>query len=63
MPRILATRIEGYLQGCTRIPIFRASAPKEDAPMSYLMLRILIALALFLVADGAALAGKIIGNG
>lgn len=31
--------------------------------MSYLMLRILIALALFLVADGAALAGKIIGNG
>lgn len=31
--------------------------------MSYLMLRISIALTLFLTADGVAFASKIIGNG
>lgn len=31
--------------------------------MTYLMLRISMALTLFLMFDGAAFAGKIIGNG
>lgn len=31
--------------------------------MSYLMLRISVALTIFLMADGVALASKIIGNG
>lgn len=41
----------------------QVSAPKEDAVMSYMMLRISIALTLLLMADGVALASKIIGNG
>lgn len=46
-----------------KVPTSDVSVPKEDANMGYLMLRISIALTVFLMADGIALASKIIGNG
>ncbi|WP_210243620.1 hypothetical protein, partial [Mesorhizobium sp. B2-4-3] len=53
----------GILAGSAKVPTSSVSGPKEDADMSYLMFRISIALALFLMADGIAHASKIIGNG
>ena len=53
----------GILARFAKIPTFHISVLKEDATMSHLMLRISIALTLFLMADGIAHASKIIGNG
>ncbi len=59
----LLSRARQVLVRHARIPTSQVSVLKEDATMSPLMLRISLALTLFLMADGVALANKIIGNG
>jgi hypothetical protein len=62
VPAVRFSHADG-LAGPAKIPTSYASVLKEDASMSHPMLRISIALTMFLMAEGVALASKIIGNG